>query len=160
MKENRKKTVIKKSSVGYAQCRILRDNNGNSVDYRFISVNDCFWQLMGLEGSVLIGKTILQIDPNTEKAWIEICGNVALSGESERFESFSSDSGKYVETTICSTNIGEVAIIIVDITARKRLENALKESESRLIAAQKNGPCRELGIEFRDQKNVGFRRGF
>ncbi|AFA47503.1 HD domain-containing phosphohydrolase [Acetobacterium woodii] len=137
MKENRKKTVIKKSSVGYAQCRIIRDNNGNSVDYRFISVNDCFWQLMGLEGSVLIGKTILQIDPNTEKAWIEICGNVALSGESEQFESYSSDSGKYVETTICSTNIGEFAIIIVDITARKHLENALKESENRLIAAQK-----------------------
>lgn len=128
------KLVIDQATVGYAHSEIICDKHGNPVDYRFISVNENYQRLIGLNGQEIIGKTIVEVLPNIKKVWIETCGNVALSGKSAQFENYSVEFNKFFDTTIYAPKMNEFVVILVDVTDRKLLENALKESEARIRA--------------------------
>ncbi|MDP3444173.1 MAG: diguanylate cyclase, partial [Ignavibacteria bacterium] len=109
---------------------IVCDEFGNPVDYKFISVNDAFVQLVGIKRDEIIGKTVLQVIPNTEKYWIEKYGEVALTGKSTQFENYASELNKHYNVSAYSPRKGQFAVIIDDITQKKVIEQELfKEKE-------------------------------
>ncbi len=67
----------------------------------------------------IIGKTVLEILPNTESYWIETCCRVALTGISERLENYSQEFGKWYEVSVSSAKKDHFAVIFNDITERK-----------------------------------------
>lgn len=78
---------------------IILDEAGNPVDYRFLDVNPAFEQMTGLSAKDVIGKTVLEILPDTEKYWIETYGRVALTGEPCRFVNYASGLNKSFQVT-------------------------------------------------------------
>jgi len=62
----------------FAQHQIVCDELGNPVDYRYLSVNPAFERMTGLKAEDIIGKTVMEVLPKTEKYWIEIFGRVVL----------------------------------------------------------------------------------
>jgi len=63
---------------------MLFDANDTPINYRFLEINPVFEQQTGLRQAV--GKTVRQLVPDLEDHWIKIYGQVALTGESVRFE--------------------------------------------------------------------------
>jgi diguanylate cyclase (GGDEF)-like protein/PAS domain S-box-containing protein len=116
--------------LGLALHEIITDKDGKPIDYRFISVNRSFERLTGLKGENIIGKTVLEILPHTEKYWIELYGNVALTGKSTQFERHAQELKKYFNVSAYSPQKMQFAVIIEDITDKK-----LKEAE--IIRASK-----------------------
>lgn len=110
---------------GFALHEIICDDLGKPVDYRFLAVNPAFERLTGLKAGDLIGRTVLEMLPGTEKSWIEKYGNVALSGETIRFESFSREIGRHYEVTAYRPAPNQFAAIFVDVTERKQSSEAL-----------------------------------
>jgi PAS domain S-box-containing protein len=51
---------------GFALHEIICDDNGYPVNYRFLAVNPAFERQTGLKSETLIGKTVLEIMPQTE----------------------------------------------------------------------------------------------
>jgi PAS domain S-box-containing protein len=120
---------------GFAVHEIIRDEDGRPRDYRFLEVNPAFERLTGLSRSQVLGRTVLEVMPGTESHWIETYGRVAETGESERFEHRSRELDRWFEVLAYCPGPGRFATIFSDITARKRTEEALRESEKRLTLA-------------------------
>ena len=117
---------------GLAVHEIILDETGKAVDYRFLDVNPSFERLTGLKRAAVIGKTVLEVLPETEVYWIEKYGHVAMTGESLQYENYSKELGKYFEVTAYSPRPGEFAVIISDITDRRLAFNEIQKLNSEL----------------------------
>lgn len=117
---------------GCALHRIICNDKGEPVDYRFLEVNPAFERMTGLMAADIIGKTVLEVLPGTEQYWIDIYGKVALTGESVTFSNKSKNLGKHFEVAAFRPANMQFACVFKDITERKKTEEALLESEERL----------------------------
>ncbi|MBI5945415.1 MAG: GAF domain-containing protein [Chloroflexi bacterium] len=122
--EQRYRELFNSMIDGFALHEIICDENGKPGDYRFVEVNPAFERLTGLRSENLIGKTVLEVLPKTEAYWIEIYGNVALTGRSTFFENYSRELDRYFEISAYCPKPNQFAVIMVDITERKRAEEA------------------------------------
>jgi PAS domain-containing protein len=60
----------------------LFDEAGRPIDYRFLEVNPAFEKMTGIPNDAAVAvKRCWKLIPNLERKWIEIYGNVALTGE-------------------------------------------------------------------------------
>ena len=104
---------------GFCVVEILLDAQNTPINYRVLEVNSTFEQQTGLQQAV--GKTARQL--NLEEHWIEIYGQVALTGESVRFENGSKTLNRWFDVYACRTGEPEarkVAIVFKDISDRKQ----------------------------------------
>jgi len=120
---------------GFALHEIICDDEGCPIDYRFLDVNPAFERLTGLTSETILGKTVLEVMPNTERYWIERYGRVAISGEPIEFENFSREVDRYFLVMAYRPAPQQFACVFQDITDRKnsekRVKKALEISESR-----------------------------
>ncbi|MBN2711019.1 MAG: PAS domain S-box protein [Planctomycetes bacterium] len=117
---------------GYALHELIVDEAGKPKDYRFLRVNPAFEKMTGLKAEEIIGKTVRQILPNTEKEWIERYGAVTLSGEPIQFDLLSAEIGKYFRVSAFRTEPGKFAVIFNDITGMIDAQNEAREKSNRL----------------------------
>jgi two-component system, chemotaxis family, CheB/CheR fusion protein len=89
--EHKYRMLFENMNASFALHEMIYDENGNSVDYRFLEVNPMFEKETGLNAKDVIGRTAKELLPNTEQYWIDTFGNVALSGESTSYQNYSSE---------------------------------------------------------------------
>lgn len=117
--------LMMRMQQGLAVHEMILDEFGRPTDYRFVSVNDSFEQLTGLKRENIVGHSVLEIMPNTEKYWIETYGKVALTGEPFRYSNYSAELGRYYDVFAYSPKPKQFAVIFSDVTELKELEQAL-----------------------------------
>ncbi|MBI4781284.1 MAG: PAS domain-containing protein [Oscillatoriophycideae cyanobacterium NC_groundwater_1537_Pr4_S-0.65um_50_18] len=136
--EERYRTLFESMEDGFCVIEVIFDAQQTPIDYRFLEANPAFEHQAGLTQAV--GQTARQLLPNIEAHWFEIYGNVVLTGESTRFENSSDALNRWFD--VYAFRVGQpeerkVAILFKDISARKRAEQTLQESEARLSLAHK-----------------------
>lgn len=121
--------------AGFCIIEMQYDADGRPVDYIFIEANPAFERQTGLAGAA--GKSMRALAPDHEAHWFDIYGKVAASGESLRFEDHARVLGDIwydvYAFRVGNSDARQVAILFNDITARRRMEMALRESEERLL---------------------------
>lgn len=113
---------------GFALHEIILDKDGKLIDYRFLQVNPAFEKITGLKAKNIIGKTVLEILPETEKYWIETYGKVALTGVPAHFEQYSKALDKWFDVNAFQLAQNQFACIFSDITEKKKAEVSLKQN--------------------------------
>jgi len=82
---------------GFAIHEIIFDEHGQPCDYRFLDINPAFERLTGLQRESVVGKTYRQVLPNEGDSWVNVYGNVVLTGEPVQFENYSPSLNRYYE---------------------------------------------------------------
>ena len=117
---------------GYSLHKMIFDENGVPCDYEFIDVNPAFEEMTGIRKIDCIGRTVMELMPQTESYWMEIYGKVVITGEPIRYENFSREIGKYFEVYAFSPMQDHFAVLIMDVTEKKKLDNILFDEKERL----------------------------
>jgi len=128
--EARYRKLFSEMQDGFALHEIVCDAEGEPVDYRYLDVNPAFERMTGLKAEDIVGRTVLEVLPGTEKHWIETFGKVALSSKPVAFENHAAVLDKHFKVNAFSPAAGQFVSIIVDITESKRAAMQLAESES------------------------------
>lgn len=126
------KNLFDQMQDGFALHEIICDDSGVPVDYRFLAVNPAFEKLTGLKAEEVVGRTVLDVIPQTEPEWIERYGVVALTGEPISFESYSGALEKYFTVTAFRPEKNQFATLFLDVTEAKKLEHQLRETSQYL----------------------------
>lgn len=135
--EQNYQTLFQEMLDGFALHEIICDNAGTPVDYRFLAVNRAFERMTNLKATDVIGRTVLDILPGTERHWIDTYGRVALTGKPAYFENTSEDLQKHFIVTAFRPAQGQFACIFADITDQKKAEVEREYLQSQLMHAQK-----------------------
>jgi len=133
--EERYRTLFESIDEGFCLIESLFDEDGRPTDYRFLEVNPAFEEQTGLAGAV--GRRMRELVPDIEARWVEIYGNVALTGEPVRFEDRAEAMGRWFDVYAFRVGRPEsrrVAVLFKDITAPKEADEALRQSEERYRA--------------------------
>lgn len=125
------RTLFNEMLNGFALHEIILGPDGEPADYRYIAVNPAFERMTGLRGEEILGRTVLEVMPGTEKYWIETYGRVAVSGSPVHFEHVSSELSKLFEVTAFRPAKNQFACIFADITERQVALSALRDSAAR-----------------------------
>lgn len=127
--EEQYRILFSNMTQGFALHKIITDENNIPINYSYITVNEAFEEITHLKKEKIIGKTVLDILPNTEKYWIDIYGKVAQTGEPIRFENYTAELQKHFDVFAFSPKIGQFAVVFTDITKRKEYLQELKQQK-------------------------------
>jgi len=122
---------------GFAYHKIIVDQAGKPVDYVFLEVNAAFEKLTGLKREKIIGKKVTEVLKGIENDpadWIGRYGRVAITGEAAEFENHAEPLGKWFRVSAYCPEKNYFVALFEDITAHKKAQNALEDSQSRLAA--------------------------
>jgi two-component system CheB/CheR fusion protein len=114
---------------GFALHEIICDEAGKPVDYRFLAVNPAFERMTGLKSEQVLGRTVLEIMPGTEKFWIDTYGGVALTGKPVRFEKYSPQVGKRFQITAFRPAHNQFACVFAEILDGEECDRASSSGE-------------------------------
>jgi PAS domain S-box-containing protein len=140
--EERYRVLFDSMDQGFCVLEMILDESGQPVDYRFVEANEAFESQTGLVNAV--GRTARELVPNLEDHWVETYGRVASTGEPLRFEQQSAAIGRWFD--VYASPIGppenrRVALLFTDITRRREIQEAVRESEQRYHALFSQAPA-------------------
>ncbi|HQF53894.1 MAG TPA: PAS domain S-box protein [Fibrobacteria bacterium] len=129
--EERYRKLFENLTTGFALHEVILDDAGEVVDYRFLEVNPAYERMTGLRAQDLIGRTVKEALPGVESYWIDNFGRVALTGEPLRMENYTAPLDRWYETWAYRPASNQFAVLVADITKRRRQEDAIRLSEMR-----------------------------
>ena len=116
----------------FALHEVVCDDTGVPVDYRFLAVNPAFERMTGLKATEIIGKSVMELLPETEQYWIEIYGHVALSGIPVTFQNYSAVLGKYFNVTAYRPSPMQFACTFSDVTHQIRYQKETQKAQEEI----------------------------
>lgn len=128
------RSLFESIDAGFCIIDVIFDSQGMPVDYVFVEANPAFVRQTGLVNAV--GKSIRSMVPGHEQHWFDIYGAVAKTGDHARFEEHAKALGD-IWYDVYAFRVGDpsaarVAILFNDISERRKMDNALQESQNRL----------------------------
>jgi PAS domain S-box-containing protein len=123
---------------GFFVIDVIFNKENQPVDLFYVEANPASVKIVGGDWS---GKHLTEISLNYEKYWFEIFGRVALTGKSVRLERYAEPDKKWYSFyvfKIGGMDSRRVGNTFLDITERKKAEEALKASEARLSSVFEN----------------------
>lgn len=70
---------------GFLLGELIRDDTGRAIDWRYEEVNDAWHELVGVAEGSAIGRTVREVIPDIEEAWIAAFSKVVATGMTARF---------------------------------------------------------------------------
>jgi len=128
------KNLFDKMSDAVIYCKILYDDKGCPVDFIVIDTNLAFKRLIHIPDSLIRDRKASQFLPLLNPrymSWLEICSKAAMAQKGVSIEKYGFILNKWLAFNGFCPAKGYFAMIIKDITWRKKIEKALRQGEKK-----------------------------
>jgi len=135
--EEKFKALFEKGPIGVAFHKMVYDDSGKAIDYRFLDANSSYLDLTGVDPR---GKCATEAFPGIENDsfdWIGTFGRVAKTGEQIRFEQYLKANKRWYDCVGYQFKPNYFVAAFVDITERKQAEAKQEKLQVQLNQAQK-----------------------
>lgn len=126
--------LFERMTDAVAYCQALYNEKGEPVDFLLIEVNTAFKRLIRVPHKMIVGKKATQFLPLLSKFhmdWMEKAKKVVLTQKSITFEKYIPVLSKWLMFSGFCPQKGYFAMVIKDVTWRKKIEEALREGEKK-----------------------------
>jgi len=130
-KESLYRSLFNEMLSAFILFEIIYDNEGKPRDYRFLDVNPAFEKMTGLCISQVQEKNFIEVFSDVDPSWYENFYRVVSTEKPVHFEGYSHKLKKYADVIAYMPQKGQLAIMLTDITERKTMEVALRQSEEK-----------------------------
>ncbi len=121
---------------GYCTIRVDRNEDGEPVDWTYVSVNRELAQIEGKTPEALVGHSFCEVFPHGDRKWLDICFEAAYKGKSASLDDISRERGVYMHIEVYPTDrTGYCAVVIHDITEDVSTRLRELEEKERLVKA-------------------------
>jgi len=138
--DDRFRLLFEKAASALSFIDVIRDENGNLCDYRFVYVNAAYESMTGRKREQVVGKRVLEVAQEMPQDWLDMLGRVAKTGKPEEYERYSPSIRRYYHGTVIAIGPGRLALSFIDITDRKKAETELAQSREVLRSVMEATP--------------------
>ena len=141
-----------------ALTEVIFDKSGKPHDYRYIEVNPAFERATAKKRNQVIGKTLLEVFPETERHWLQMFETVAVSGHPGEIENYHRGLDKYFSVSGFRPQAGQVAFTFIDITERIRFEDTLQKAHDELEKRVEERTAELKDVNTQLKNEIGVRK--
>ncbi|MDD1685882.1 PAS domain S-box protein [Methanoregula sp.] len=118
------------------------DEQGNYVSFRFGYFNDSYAHIAGVNLEDVQGRDVFEVWPTTEKSWLDVFREVALTGVPRTFEMYHDPTKGFYHCNAYrpQETPDRICVIFEDITERKRADEELRSAKNHLEAVYRGSP--------------------
>jgi PAS domain S-box-containing protein len=143
-------------SEAFILFELIRNDAGKVVDCRMLDANPALEEMTGLRPADIIGRTIMEVFPKTDKFWFDAYGKVETTGKPESIERLYKPLDRFYYTSIYKPAPGRVAVVFTDVTERKKAEKAMYQEKESYRTLAENLPGLVYRIHLGEQHRMEF----
>ncbi|HET7299923.1 MAG TPA: GAF domain-containing protein [Oleiagrimonas sp.] len=135
--EEKYRLLFESTDEAFCITELVRDDNGDVVDLVYREINREFTRQTGLTD--VVGRTMREVQPSLGLHWLAACARAAETGEPFYLENHDAETDRWYcmhFSPLGKKDAAFIAVVFDDITARKKTELALRNSEASLRRAQ------------------------
>ncbi len=129
--EEKLRSIYTAMSEGVCVLALVTDDAGEVMDYRVADINPAFERLTGLSAPYTLGRLGTEVFHSRRPPHLDKLCQVARSGRPATFESDDFVSGRTFRLACFALGPHKAAMVLSDMTDRRRAEQALRSSEGR-----------------------------
>lgn len=148
------RTLFENTYDGFVLLEPVYEKSGAATDFRFLKVNRAYESLTGREAADVEGRMAREVAIDPESKWISTVGEVVRTGKPSHYEYHAERTNNWYDAYCFPYTKGKVGIFFEDITGRKRVEDALSESEQKYKELVTRLP--EMIVEINEKGRVTF----
>lgn len=129
------RTIFRTLREGFILAELIRDEAGRVIDWRYDEVNDAWYDLVGIERGCAVGRTIREVFPGIEDAWVLEFAGVVDGDEPIRFTRQVGTLGRWYDGVAQHAGDDHFSVIFTEVTdrvLREKRQKALIELADRL----------------------------
>jgi PAS domain S-box-containing protein len=129
--EERYRRLFGTMDEGFSLNKLVRDHQGQVVDFRVLEVNRAFETHTGFAPAEVVGRLHTEVNPSGYEQIIEACALITETCEPTRLEQYNKGLKRWLSVRLFPYGNDKFALMLKDISERKRAEEVLRESEKR-----------------------------
>lgn len=153
------RTLFETLREGFILGELIRDDAGNVVDWRYDEVNNAWYDLVGIERGTAVGRTIREVFPGIEDAWVMEPVSAVETDVPARFTRQVGTLGRWYDGVVQHAGNEHFTVIFTEVTdrvMRERRQAALirlgdclpeKTSVEDMMLAACEAVAEALGVE-------------
>ncbi|WP_162178352.1 PAS domain-containing sensor histidine kinase [Parvularcula oceani] len=112
------RTMFETLKEGFILGELVRDETGRAVDWRYEEVNEAWYDLVGVERGLAVGRTIREVFPGIEDDWVSDFADAVERGEPARFTRQVGTLGRWYDGTVQHAGGDRFTAIFSEVTGR------------------------------------------
>jgi GAF domain-containing protein len=116
------RSLFERLHEGFLVGEVIRDAAGTITDWRYVEVNRAWGDLVGMDVLRVVGRTIREIFPGVEEAWIAEFATVVESGEPSEFLRRVGSLDRWYEGRAFAIGSDRFAVTFLEVTERVQAE--------------------------------------